>query len=73
MAKVERDANGLTASERRQQDQKKRVVAVQDNRHAARMAEANPACRIQSGAQDYRPVDIAFNIACRKYEREYQW
>ena len=67
-----RDCHGLTVSDRRKVAAKVRAVALEEARHSRRMVEPNPACRIQAGAQDWRPEDIAFNRACRAFEIK-QW
>ena len=51
-------------------DQLNRAAYREQHRHDAAMKEANPACR--RGDDVDRLEDVAFNIACRKFEIE-QW
>lgn len=60
-----------TSSELKRAARKKRTAWEEQRRHEKRMAEPNPACRMY-GETD-RPVDIAFNETCRKFEKETQW
>ena len=62
-----RDCHGLTVSDRRIQAAKVRAAKVAEARQHLRNTEPNPACRIE-GEID-RAEDIAFNIACREFEK----
>ena len=50
---------------------KERMAAWKEARHQVRMKEPNPACRIYPGKhlELDRPEDVAFNAACRRFER----